>query len=505
MTFPWLTVLGLLPIIGSLLTFFLKGKFGKIFGLIISLATLGVAAYLAWWFKPAQAGFQFVEDLPWIKQIGTHYSLGMDGMSLLMVLLAVVLVPLVFIAEWRTMDERGRWSGHTFMALALMLEGFSIYVFTATDILLFYLMFEATLIPMYFLISGFGGSRRSAAALKFLLYSLAGGLIMLVSVVGLYAVSAGQGGMTSSYAQLMGMNLDGTVGRWLMLGFLIAFIIKAPMFPVHTWLPDTAEQATPGTSALLVGVLDKIGTFGMLRYCLGLFPEASSWIAPIMIILALISVIYGAVVALGQKNLLRLVSYTSVSHFGLIVLGIYAFTTPSLNGSVFYMLNHGFSIAALFLVVGMLVQRRGSAEIPDFGGVQSKAPWLASMFLVSGLTAIALPGFSGFVSEFLVLTGSWSRHPGATLVAIFAMVLAALYILMTYQRTMTGEVTEATEKHFVSDMTCKEKLVLAPLLLIMLVLGFFPQPVLQVTDPLAQATMTQVQMTDVNPAGKVEK
>lgn len=505
MTFPWLTVLGLLPIVGSLLPFFIKGKPGKVAGLVVALATLGLGIALALGYKIGE-GFQLTENLPWIPAFGARYALGVDGMGLAMVLLTVVLVPIVLLAEFDLVDTVGKWSGNVFFGLALLLEGLSIYVFTATDVLLFYLFFEATLIPMFFLISGFGGARRARAALKFLLFSLAGGLVMLVSVIGLYVVSSRAGHASYLLADLAALGIDGWTGRWLMLGFLVAFIIKAPMVPVHTWLPDTAEEATPGTSTLLVGVLDKIGTFGMVRYCLGLFPEASRWVTPAIVILALIAVIYGGLVALGQKNLLRLVAFTSISHFGLIVLGIYAFTTQSMTGSIFYMLNHGFSTAALFLVVGMLIKRRGSAQVSAFGGVQKVAPILAGCFLLAGLSALALPGMSSFVSEFLVLAGAWTRWPWAAGIATFGMVLAALYILVTYQRTMTGPVTEQTEKHVTVDMTVAERLVIAPLLLLLLVFGFFPRPALAVMEPTATATMNHVGMADVDPAaGKVEK
>ncbi len=233
-----------------------------------------------------------------------------------------------------------------------------------------------------------------------------------------------------------------------MLGFLIAFIVKAPMVPVHTWLPTATEQSTPGTSVLLVGILDKIGTFGMIRFCLGLFPEASQWVAPVMIVLALISIIYGAVAAIGSTNLLRLVAYTSISHFGFMVLGIYTFTSAGISGSIFYMLNHGFSTAALFLVLGFLITRRGSALVGDYGGVQKVAPVLTGVFLMAGLSGLALPGMSSFVSEFMVLAGTWSRQPVVGAVATLGTVLAAVYILLMFQRTMTGPVTAATAEHF---------------------------------------------------------
>ena len=275
---------------------------------------------------------------------------------------------------------------------------------------LFYVLFEATLIPIYFLIGGFGGARRSYAAVKFLLYSLLGGLLMLASVIGLYVVSAdSETGPTYLLSELSRMEMDQNVGRWLFLGFFIAFAIKAPMFPVHTWLPDAASEGTPGTSVLLVSILDKIGTFGMIRFCLGLFPEASQWATPVVVALAVVSVLYGALVAVGQDSIPRLIAYTSVSHFGFIVLGIFVMNTQGQTGSTLYMFNHGLSTAALFLVTGFLIQRRGSQLISDFGGVEKVAPVLAGVFLVAGLSSLSLPGLSPFISEFLVLVGTFTH------------------------------------------------------------------------------------------------
>jgi NADH-quinone oxidoreductase subunit M len=401
-----------------------------------------------------------------------------------------------------TAGEPAQLPGSIFFGLALILEGLAIYCFLSVDVLLFYLFFEATLLPMYFLISGWGGPRRRAAALKFIIYSLVGGLIMLVAVIGLGVHSGVSGQTTFLLADLARGNFDGAIGRYLFVGFFIAFAIKAPMVPVHTWLPDVAEQATPGSSALLVGILDKIGTFGMLRLCLGLFPEAAHWATPVVLTLAVVSILWGAMMAATSKDLMRLVSYTSVSHFGFMVLGIFAVTTPSITGSIFYMFNHGFATAALFLVLGFLVHRRGSARIEDFGGVQKTAPVLAGLFLVSGLATLGLPGTSSFASEFLVLAGSWQRHPVYVAVATLGMVLAAVYVLRAYKRTMTGPVTEGTAEHVTADLGGREKAVLAPLIIVLLVFGFFPKPMLNVIEPAARATMSQVGMTDPQPVVK---
>lgn len=498
MTIPWLTILGLLPILGAVVLCLpirpVARGVGMTFALVTAAAGIGVAAlYLS--------GVPLGVQVPWIPAFGAWWALGMDGMALVMVLLTVVLTPVVLLAEWRIADQVGRWSAQVYFALVLLLEGLSLFVFLADDVLLFYLFFEATLIPMYFLIGGFGGARRAYAAVKFLLFSLFGGLIMLASVIGLYVWSIRlTGSPTYLVNDLMGLPLGTDIGRLLMLGFLIAFIVKAPMVPLHTWLPDAAEQSTPGTSVLLVGILDKIGTFGMIKFCLGLFPEASHWAAPAMIVLALVSILYGAIAAIGSKNLLRLVAYTSISHFGFMVLGIYTFTTGGLAGSIFYMVNHGFSTAALFLVIGFLIVRRGSAQVTDFGGVQKVAPALTGAFLLAGLSSLALPGMSSFVSEFMVLAGTWSRDPIVGAVAALGTVLAAAYILLMFQKTMTGPVTEQTRTHITADLSGTEKAVVVPLVAFILLLGVVPQLALGVVEPTAQAAMTNAGVTDPVPA-----
>ncbi len=503
MTFPWLTFLGLVPLVGAAVLCLPVKQIARGVGMVFAVATalvgIGVAVLFA-------DGVDLAETAPWIPMFGAWWAVGLDGMSLVMVLLTVLLVPVVLLAEWK-LPGRGRWTPQAFAALVLALESMSVFVFLAQDVLLFYLFFEATLIPMYFLIGGFGGPRRSYAAVKFLLFSLAGGLVMLASVIGLYAVSVQLTG-TPTYLldELMQLPIDPTLARWLMLGFLFAFVVKAPMVPVHTWLPTAAEEATPGTSVLLVGILDKIGTFGMIKFCLWLFPEASTWIAPVMVVLALISILYGAVAAIGSKNLLRLVAYTSISHFGFMVLGIYTFTSTGISGSIFYMVNHGFSTAALFLVIGFLISRRGSAMVTDFGGVQKVAPVLAGVFLLAGLSGLALPGMSSFVSEFMVLAGTWSRQPGFAAVAVLGTVLAAVYILRMYQRTMTGPVTDDVTATFTTDATAREKWVAAPVIAVILLLGFVPNIALSVIEPVAQTTMSHVGVTDpVAPLGEEAK
>jgi len=499
MSFPLLTILGGVPLLGALLLVALprsRAAAAPMVALVCSLVTLGLGVVVAWQFDADAGGFQLSEEADWIPALGAHYALGVDGIGLTLVLLTVVLTPVVILASWRDGDL-GRWSANSFFAWVLALEGLAIGVFAATDVFLFYVLFEATLIPIYFLIGGFGGPQRSYAAVKFLLYSLLGGLLMLAAVVGLYVVSADAGAPSYLLTDLMDVPMEETTGRLLFAGFFVAFAIKAPMFPVHTWLPDAAASATPGTSVLLVSILDKMGTFGMIRFCLGLFPEASQWASPVVIALAVFSVLYGALVAIGQTDMRRLVAYTSVSHFGFIVLGIFVFTSQGGSGSTLYMFNHGLSTAALFLVTGMLIQRRGSAQIADFGGVQKVAPVLAGVFLVAGLSSLSLPGLSPFVSEFLVLAGTFRTSVLAAVVATLGIVLAALYILLMYQRTMNGPLQASAAA--IPDLGLRERLALAPLVALILALGFFPQPLLDVINPAVGTTLSHVGVAQPEP------
>lgn len=507
---PWLTLLIVWPLVGALVLWLLpRGsraagsadaeviaagprRYTRQIALGVSLVevALAVGALLAFDTGAARV-HQLSETHAWISQLGVSYAVGVDGVGLALVLLSVVLVPVVILAAWR---EQGSGALPTerlrhYLALVLVLTAFMVAVFAARDVFLFYVLFEAMLIPVYFMIGAFGGPQRRYAAVKFLLFSLAGGLIMLAGVIALYLQGPGgpQGFLTDN---LTGLELPVGTERWLFLAFFIAFAIKAPMFPVHTWLPDAAEQAPAGTSTLLVGVLDKVGTFGMLTLCLPLFPDASRWAAPVIIGLAVVSILYGALLAIGQQDLFRLVAYTSVSHFGFIVLGIFAFTSTSVAGSSFYMVNHGLSTGALFLLVGFLAARRGSARIEDFGGLQKVTPVLAGVFLVTGLSALSLPGLSTFVSEFLVLVGSFGTNRAAAVVATLGVVLAAVYVLWTYQRLFTGPVRG--DLAGTRDIGGRERWVVGPLIAIMLVLGFYPAPALRLVDEPAAQTIEHV-------------
>ncbi|HEX8931082.1 MAG TPA: NADH-quinone oxidoreductase subunit M, partial [Actinomycetota bacterium] len=384
----------------------------------------------------------------------------------------------------------------TFFALLLLLEVLMIGVFAATDVFLFYVFFEAMLIPMYFLIGSFGGPRRQYAAVKFFLYSLLGGLVMLAAVIGLYFATSER---TFSFEALVAGDIDPGLQKWLFLGFFVAFAIKAPLVPFHTWLPDSGAEAPVGAAALLVGVLDKVGTFGFIRYCLPLFPDASRFFAPLVLVLSVIGILYAALLAMGQKDMKRLVAYTSVAHFGFIGLGIFAFTTQGLSGATFYMVNHGLSTGALFLLVGMLIARGGSRQVGDYGGVSKVAPVLYGGFLVAGLSSLAMPGMSTFVSEFLVLLGVYARHPAYAIIGTAGIILAALYILLLVQRTMHGPPVGAASRPF-RDLVGREALAVAPLLALILFLGVYPKPVLDVINPAVTRTMQDAGQTDPTPS-----
>jgi NADH-quinone oxidoreductase subunit M len=503
-----LLILVLIPLVGSLIVFALpkqNARLAKQVTLAVSLIVVVYTIVVGARFDTGKtaARFQFQGSWTWIKSLGVHIAFGVDGIALVLVAMAVVLVPTVIIASWNSFDSVSeaedvtppRRSVRAFFGLILLLEFFMIGVFTAMDVFLFYVFFEAMLVPMYFIIGSFGGPRRQYAAMKFFLYSLLGGLLMLAAVIGLYITTG-----TGSFAitDLIGKVPAGTSQKWLFLGFFIAFAIKAPLVPFHTWLPDAGAEAPAGGSALLVGVLDKVGTFGFLRYCLTLFPEASRYFAPSILILSVIGVLYAAFLAIGQRDMKRLVAYTSVAHFGFIGLGIFAFTTQGGTGAVLYMVNHGLATGLLFLVVGMLVARGKSRMVRDYGGAAKVVPLLSGVFLLAGLAALALPGLSTFVSEFLVLVGTFTRHKGLAVVATFGIILAALYVLILYQRTMQGEVNVKVRRF--RDLNAREAFAVAPLIALIIFLGVYPKPVIDVINPAVRYTLQDVHQSDPPPA-----
>ena len=514
---PWLTVLWAVPMVGAVAVMVLPAaqwQLVKWVALGVSLAVLAVTVVVAVGFDPAGAQFQFVESHRWIPSFGTGYQLGVDGIALALVVLTAVLMPILIVAGWNDTRDDISWGGrsvHVYFALMLAVAGMVLISLVALDILLFYVFFEAMLIPMYFLIGGFGGAQRSAAAVKFLLYNLFGGLIMLAAVVGLYVATAGSDafeGGTFDFRAIVAAIADGEfalnpmVMHLLFGGFMFAFAIKAPLWPLHRWLPDSAVQATPASAVLMMAIMDKVGTFGMIRYCLPLFGDSAALFAPVIITLSVIGIIYGAVVAIGQTDVMRLIAYTSISHFGFIILGIFVMTSQGQTGSTLYMVNHGISTAALFLIAGFLVSRRGSRLISAYGGVQKVAPVLAGTFLVAGLATLSLPGLAPFISEFLVLIGTFTRYPVFGVLAATALVLSAIYILWMYQRMMTGPLPRdlADGESKLPDLVPREIVVVAPLIALLLVLGVYPKPALDVIDPAVTHTLTSIDQRDPSPA-----
>ncbi|MGV9266256.1 NADH-quinone oxidoreductase subunit M [Kitasatospora sp. NPDC003701] len=514
----------------------------KVVALGVSAVTLALAATAVARFDPDGARYQLTESYSWIRSFGITFSLGVDGIGAVLALLTAVLVPIVMLASWHDADPAPGQDGPTslpargkegagvaapdgtfenrrrtqgYFALILAVEAMVIVSFYATDVFLFYVFFEAMLIPMYFLIGGFGdkagGSesarQRSYAAVKFLLYNLLGGLVMLAAVIGLYVIAQDQGFGTFDLRTLTTaiadgqLVLSGTAEKALFLGFFFAFAVKAPLWPLHTWLPNAMGESTAGTAVLITAVVDKVGTFAMLRFCIGLFPDASKTFAPAILVLSVIGIIYGALLAIGQKDIKRLVAYASISHFGFIIMGIFALTSQGQSGATLYMVNHGISTAAWMLVAGFLISRRGSRLIADYGGVQKVAPVLAGTFLIGGLATLSLPGLAPFVSEFLVLVGTFTRYPAIGIVATFGIVLAALYALLLYQRTMTGPVKAGV--HGMPDLKARELAVVAPLVALTILLGVYPKPLTDIVNPSVDATLSQVHETDPAPAHPV--
>ncbi|WP_037605874.1 NADH-quinone oxidoreductase subunit M [Streptacidiphilus rugosus] len=519
-SFPILTITTALPAVGAILTAALppatdakRRDRNKIIPLAFALATLALAAVVAGRYNPHGARFQMTEYHAWISQFGIGYSVGVDGIAVVLILLTALLVPFVMLASWHDADpvaddsgtfERNRRT-QGFFALILAVEAMVVLSFEATDVFLFYVFFEAMLIPMYFLIGGFGdrtrgedARQRSYAAVKFLLYNLLGGLVMLAAVIGLYTITHTFDLVRITDALQSGsLHFSPVAENALFLGFMFAFAVKAPLWPLHTWLPNAMGESTAGVAVLITAVVDKVGTFAMLRFCLQLFPQASKTFAPAILVLAVIGIIYGALLAVGQKDIKRLIAYASISHFGFIIMGIFAMTSQGQSGATLYMVNHGISTAALLLVAGFLMSRRGSRLIADYGGVQKVAPVLAGTFLIGGLATLSLPGLAPFVSEFLVLVGTFSRYPAVGIVATAGIVLAALYVLVLYQRTMTGPVKPGNEG--VSDLKARELVVVAPLIALLIVLGVYPKPVADIVNPSVNTTLSQVGQTDPAP------
>jgi NADH-quinone oxidoreductase subunit M len=477
-----LTAIILLPVIGGLAIVgysFVPGRREsnyKWIALAFSVADFLISLLLIKGVSAGMRDFQFVDDVLWIGSIGARYHVGVDGISLWLVLLTTLLMPIAILSSWTAIQKR-QLSYYLFLQL---LAGAMVGVFISLDLLLFYLFFEASLVPMFFLIGIWGGERRVYAAIKFFIYTSVGSLLMLVGIIALFYIYG-----TFDYVAILAAMRAGSTTLapraefWLFLAFAFAFSIKVPLFPLHTWLPDAHTEAPTAGSVILAGVLLKMGTYGLLRFNLGLFPDMSRKFAPVMITLAILGIIYGALVAMVQPDVKRLVAYSSVSHMGFVILGLFSFTEMGMQGALYQMLSHGVSTGALFLFVGFIYERRHTRQISDFGGLATPMPWFASLFVIASLSSIGLPFLNGFVGEFLIMLGSWTsnaiQHAWiATMLAGTGVIWAAVYMLWMLQRVVFGPITKG-ENAALKDLNRREIGLLVPLLILMLFMGIFPR------------------------------
>src|SRR5438046_4648822 len=487
-----LTVVTFLPALGALLVFFLpRGRpdLVKATGFGVAAATFLASVPLYLRFDGADASYQFVEYRPWMPSLGIGYHLGIDGISLLLVLLTTFLMPLTLLSAWHAIESR--WK--EFAITMLLLETGMLGVFLALDLFLFYIFWEAMLIPMYFIIGIWGGPTRVYAAIKFILYPLTGSLLMLVAILALYFLhGAATGTYTFDLPVLARYVLPaGRAQDLLFLAFALAFAIKVPMWPFHTWLPDAHTEApTPG-SVILAGVLLKMGTYGFLRFCLPLFPQATMAFAPWMFWLAVIGIIYGAWVSTVQADMKKLVAYSSVSHLGFVVLGLFTLNEQGMVGGIIQLVNHGLSTGALFLIVGMLYERRHTRLIADYGGLWTVVPAMSALFLIVCLSSLGLPGLNGFVGEFLILVGAFQVHRPAAVLATAGTIFAAVYLLWMYQRVVFGPVTREENRRLV-DLSAREWVILAPVVALVFWIGVYPVAFTSKTEASVQALITQV-------------
>jgi len=469
----------------------------RVWAILASVATFVLSLGLLGWFDRSTAGEQFAVDIPWISAPDIHFAISANGVSLWLVLLSTFLTPLCILISWRAIQDRAK----EFYAFLLLLEFGLIGVFLAQDLFLFYVFWEVSLVPMYFLIGIWGHERRIYAAVKFFLYTMAGSVLMLTAIIYIYNRT-----QTFSYPAIVDMLSSGRLSftpeeqLWLFLAFFIAFAIKVPLFPLHTWLPDAHVEAPAAGSVMLAAVMLKMGTYGILHFCLPLFPSAARECAPWIVVLAIIGIIYGALVAMVQPNMKKLVAYSSVSHLGFVVLGIFSFTQMGLDGAVYQMLNHGISTGALFAIVGLLYERRHSLEIKDYGGVATAAPWLSTAFLITTLASIGLPTLNNFVGEFLVLQGSALANFKWTIFASIGVILSACYMLWMYQRVFYGEVNPEV-RHHVFDLKLREWAVVVPFIVMMVWMGVYSQSFL---PPVGKVTAKVLDETQVNVPFRVQ-
>ena len=490
LSFPILSALVIMPLVGAIVVSLLgktRPEWMKLAAMTSSVTTGAFSLWLLGEFKTGEAGFQFVSQHAWISQWGISWHLGGDGISLFLVVLTGILFPLVIVGIDPHHNET------SYFAWMLLLQAGVMGSFLALDLFLFFVMFEIVLIPMYFLIGGWGYDQRIYAAMKFFLYTMTGSAFMLVGIIATVSLARRDLGIvTFDLVKIAeGADFSTNAARWLFVSFAIAFAVKVPLFPFHTWLPDAHTQAPTGGSVILAGVLLKMGTYGFLRFGIYLFPEAAMWARPALFTLAVIGIIYGAIAATMQRDLKRLVAYSSVAHLGFIVLGTFALSSQAVTGAVMQMINHGVSTGALFLLVGMIYERRHTREIAELRGIQHVAPIFAGVFTVVMLSSIGLPGLNGFVGEFLILIGSFGAARWWTVVATVGVVLAALYLLWAYQRVFHGEPDEANASF--KEITAKEGMLMAVFVAIIVFTGIYPKPMLERIEPSVNSFIEHVE------------
>ncbi len=492
MPFPILTSLVALPIAGAILLLLVRSDEGRdrlVRNIALVVSILVFAETLLLWsrFDPTSADFQFVERHAWIPSFGIAYAVGVDGISLMLLVLTGLLTPLALLSAWESIHRKTR----TFCVFVLLLESAMMGVFVSLDLFLFYVFWDAMLIPMYFLIGIWGHERRIYAAVKFMLYTMAGSVLMLLAILGLAILHLSvRGSYSFDLVALYGMPIPGHLQFWFFLAFALAFAIKVPLFPFHTWLPDAHVEAPTAGSVILAGVLLKMGTYGLVRFAFPLFPAAATFFAPYLATLAVVGIIYGALVAMVQPDLKKLVAYSSVSHLGFVVLGIAAMNMQGVQGAIYQMLNHGVSTSGLFLIVGMLSDRRHTRLIAEFGGLKTVAPRLVAAFLMVTLSSIGLPGLNGFVGEFLILLGAFVWKPQMAVLAATGMVLSATYMLWMFQRVNYGTVSEKNVS--LSDLSRREWVLVAPIVALTVLMGVLPNLFLRPMTPSIERLLNQV-------------
>jgi len=493
MSFPLLSLILFSPIVGAVMLMLMPRE--QVQGLrrsalFYSLIPFALSVVLFWQFDPAESGFQFVEKAAWIPSFNIHYYIGIDGISLFLVLLTTFLTPLVILSGWGDVEKRVK----EYMIFMLLLETGMLGAFVALDLFLFYVFWEVMLVPMYFLIGVWGGPRRIYAAIKFVLFTMAGSLPMLVAILFLvwYNAQAHGGQLSFDLLELYEHSLPLGAQRWLFAAFAFAFAIKVPMFPLHTWLPDAHVEAPTGGSVILAGVLLKLGTYAFLRFAIGLFPQVAVEAWPWITAAAVIGIIYGALVAMVQPDLKKLVAYSSVSHLGFVMLGMFAFNTQGVSGSIYQMLNHGLSTGALFLIVGVIYHRRHTRLIADFGGLWKQLPLFSVIFMIVMLSSVGLPGLNGFVGEFLILLGAFHKSKLAAAFAVSGVILGAVYMLWMFQRVMFGPLDKPANQSL-KDLSPREVTVFIPLLIMMVVMGVYPRPFLSRMEPSVQKFVQRIE------------